>query len=94
MFCSIEKVATFRELGDVFIGAVFQGGTLFKRTDVVFDRYYEKSIKEGSRARHGQVSVAVRGLIKSRNVPLPVKWDAYMAHTENEAELPISPHNN
>ncbi|KAK7076223.1 hypothetical protein SK128_005352 [Halocaridina rubra] len=40
------KAATFGDLADVFTGAVLQGGMLFKQTDVVFDRNYEKSIKK------------------------------------------------
>ena len=62
MICSIgkpPKADTFGDLADVFIGAVLQGGTLFKRINVVFDRYYKKSIKEGTRTRHGQGSVAI-----------------------------------
>ena len=50
MICSIgkpPKADTFGDLADVFIGAVLEGGTLFKQIDVVFDRYCKKSIKEG-----------------------------------------------
>ena len=74
--CSIgkpQKASTFGDLADVFIGAVLQGGILFKRIDVVFDRYYETSIKSGTRTRRSQGSTAIRQLIESRDVPLPSK---------------------
>lgn len=90
MVCSTgkpHKAATFGDLADVFIGAVLQGGTLFKRTDVVFDRYYEKSIKEGTRTQRGQGAVAIRRLSKGRNVPLPAEWDTFIAHPENKRNL-------
>jgi len=90
MICSIgkpPKADTFGDLADVFFGAVLQGGTLFKRIDVVFDRYYKKSIKERTRKRRGQGSVAMRRLIEGRKVPLPAKWDTFMAHNENKANL-------
>jgi len=90
MICSIgkpSKADTFGDLADVFIGAVLQSGTHFKRIDVVFDRYYKKSIKEGTRTRRGQGSMAIRRLIEGRKVPLPAKWDTFMAHNENKADL-------
>lgn len=58
-FVKPPKAATFGDLADVFIGAVLQGGTLFKLNDVVFGRYYKKSIKERTRTRPGQSSVAI-----------------------------------
>ena len=88
--CSIgkpPKATTFGDLADEFIGAVLHAGAFFKRIDVVFDRYYEKSIKEGTRTRRGQGSGAIRRLIEGRNVPLPAKWETFMAHPKNKADL-------
>ena len=82
-----QKAVTFGGLADVFVGAVLQSGTQFKLIDVVFDRYYEKSIKSGTRTRRGQGSAAIRQLIESRDVPLPSKWDNFMAHPENKTDL-------
>ena len=82
-----QKAVTFGDLADVFVGAVLQSGTQFKRIDIVFDRYYEKSIKSGTRTRRGQGSAAIRRLIESRDVPLPSKWNNFMAHPENKTDL-------
>ena len=82
-----QKAVTFGDLADVFVGVVLQSGKQFKRIDVVFDRYYKKSIKSGTRTRRGQGSAAIRRLIESRDVPLPSKWDNFMAHPENKTDL-------
>ena len=44
-----QAAATFGDLGDVFVEAVLRSGTDFQRIDVLFDRYYELSIKGGTR---------------------------------------------
>ncbi|KAK3888753.1 hypothetical protein Pcinc_007227 [Petrolisthes cinctipes] len=56
-------------------------------SDVVFDRYYDISIKEERMTRGGQASVAIGRLIEGRNVPLPAKWDTFMAQPENKADM-------
>lgn len=81
------KAATFEDLVYVFIGAVLHIGTLYKGTDVVFERYYEKLIKEGTRTRRGQALEAIRSLIEFRNIPVPANRDTFMAHPENKADL-------
>lgn len=88
--CSIgkpQKAITFGVLADAFTSTVLQSGTAFKRIDVVFDRYYQTSIKSGTRTRHGQGIVAICQLIENRDVPLPPKWENFMAHPENKADV-------
>jgi hypothetical protein len=82
-----KEAATFGDLADVFVRAVLQGGASFHRVDVLFDRYYEASIKGRTRERRGQGSRAIRRLIEGRDVPLPSKWESFMAHPDNKADL-------
>ncbi|KAL8610462.1 hypothetical protein ACOMHN_060382 [Nucella lapillus] len=82
-----QTAVTFGDLADVFIEAVLWSGADFQRIDVLFDRYYELSIKGGTRNRRKQGAVAIRRMIESKDVPLPAKWDNFLAHQENKADL-------
>ena len=44
-------LVTFRDFADTFVQAVLNAGASFTRVDVVFDRYYEISIKSATRTR-------------------------------------------
>ena len=46
-----KTASTFGDFADVFIETVLQSGTPFERIDVLFDRYYDTSIKSGTRKR-------------------------------------------
>lgn len=88
LVCSIgklQKARTFGDLADVLTSTVLQSGAGLKRIDVLFDRYYQTSIKSGT--RRGQGIAAIRQLIENRDVPLPPKWESFMAHPEKKADL-------
>jgi hypothetical protein len=91
LICAIGKpqqAATFGDLADVFIKSLHQAGRGFKRTDVLFDRYNQTSIKTETRRRRGKGSQPVRKSIdEGRNVPLPAKWENYISHPDNKADL-------
>ena len=76
-----EKAKTFGDLSDVFVNTVLSKGTAYKRVDIVFDRYREKSIKASTRTRRSRNVRAIRRIIEDRSVPLPSKWG------ENKADL-------
>ena len=82
-----QAAKTFGDLSDIFVESVFQSGKHFQRIDVLFDRYYEHSVKSGTRKRHGKGLVPIRRPIESRDVPLPAKWENFIAHEENKADL-------
>ena len=82
-----QTAKTFGELADVFVDSVLQSGALFRRIGVLFDRYKEHSIKRGTRKRRGKGFVAIRRPIESRDVPLPTKWENFITHEENKADL-------
>ena len=64
-------LATFGDFADTFVQAVLNAGAIFNRTDVVFDCYYEMSIKGNTRARRSQGSRAIRRVIEYQGVLLP-----------------------
>lgn len=54
---SINKpkgITTFRDLSDLFRKSVLQAGASFDRIDITFDRYYEVSVKCGTRKRQAK----------------------------------------
>lgn len=82
-----QGASTFGDLADTFIAGVLQSGASYHRVDVLFDRYYEVSIKSGTRKRHSHGSRPIRRRIESRDVPLPARWDNFLAHPDNKADL-------
>ncbi|MGH0123935.1 UNVERIFIED_CONTAM: hypothetical protein FKN15_015461 [Acipenser sinensis] len=54
-----QRATTFGDFADVFVVAVLQGGVLFRRIDVVFDRYYEASLKGGTGKRHESQATSI-----------------------------------
>ncbi|KAK3885189.1 hypothetical protein Pcinc_010581 [Petrolisthes cinctipes] len=59
----------------------------FQRIDVLFDRYHEHSIKGGTRKRREKGSVAIRRPVTNRDLPLPAKWENFIAHQDNKTDL-------
>ena len=68
----------FGDMSDAFLRAVLQIVKFCQRIDVVFDRYWEYSIKEITRKRRSKTN---------RDVPLPKNWSNFMALSENKADL-------
>jgi len=78
---------TFGELADSFIDTVKSHGNLSDRIDVLFDRYEERSIKEGTGViRSGGVKT-VRRIISNRDVKLPDNWKSFIGLDANKANL-------
>jgi hypothetical protein len=82
-----KGLTTFGHLGDAFKTAALQGSALFKRIDIVFDRYYPSSIKAGKRKKRAQGTTPIRRVIEHRNVPLPSNWNNFIALSDNKADL-------
>ena len=83
-----EKTNTFGDLADVFTNSVKRKFTLgYSRVDVLFDRYFETSIKDGTRSNCAGVIRPIRRVIDSRCVKLPQNWKQFISHSRNKAEL-------
>lgn len=80
--------ATFGELAEKhfnLISAPFsQHGCT--RVDVVFDRYVQKSIKDGERSRRGETT-ALEIKISGPTSPVPKHWAKYIANPQNKKNL-------
>ena len=61
------------ETWNVFTEADLQSGVDSQKTDVLFDKYYEFSIKGRHRKWCGWEALAIRSMHESRDVPLPAK---------------------
>ena len=56
--------------------------------DIVFLQYFNVSIKSGAREVRNKKATPIRKkLDEGRHIPIPVKWENYMAHTENKEDL-------
>ena len=81
--------ATFGDLADTFMHSVFNAGDHVSRIDITFDRYRPVSIKAAARQARTKGSRPIRRVIESRDVPLPKKWQNFMALPENKADLAV-----
>lgn len=82
-----QEAKTFGDLADIFVEIVLQSGAQFQRIDVLFDRYHTHSIKSGTSKRRGRGLVAIRRPVEGRDLPLPTKWENFIAHEDNKADL-------
>ena len=80
-------LVTFGDFANTFVQSVLNAGTMFNRIDVVFDRYYDVSIKSATRRRRSQGTRPIRRIIEHANVPLPSSWNNFIALSENKADL-------
>jgi hypothetical protein len=81
------EAKTFGDLADTFVTSMLQSGAAFRRIDVVFDIYYDRSIKSGTRKKRTKQAAPVRREIKNRDVPLPPKWENFSALDQNKTDL-------
>ena len=90
---ALGKASDFRTFGDyanTFANTVFKMGAKYQRIDVVFDRYQDESITEGTRTKPKQRHRPVRRKIENNaSVPLPSYWSSFMALEGNKADLAI-----
>lgn len=56
----VPKAKNFGDLADTFVTLILQMGAAFSRIDVIFDRYYDLSIKSSTRKKWGRKAVPVR----------------------------------
>lgn len=80
-------LVTFGDFANTFVQSVLNAGTMFNHIDVVFDHYYDVSIKSATRRRRSQGTRPIRRIIEHANVPLPSSWNNFIALSENKADL-------
>ena len=57
------------------------------RVDVVFDRYYEQSIKGGTRQTRSGKSRPIRRIIDNKSIKLPENWHNCITLDDNKVNL-------
>ena len=77
---------TFGDFAKTFSNVIYQYGQHFSRIDIVFDRYLELSIKDGTRVRRKR-KMPIRRVIENKFVPLPHDWDSFLSDPKNKADL-------
>ena len=72
-------IRTFREFSNLFVSAVFGFGSghPFERIDVLFDRYNNFSIKEGTRTKRKK-DKSIRVICDNPDVPIPQDWQGFL----------------
>ena len=78
---------TFFEYSTVFMQNVLSIGSSFQRVDIVFDRYFSKSIESTTRKRRRQGHRPIRRIIEDGSVPLPNNWGNFLSLEENKENL-------
>jgi hypothetical protein len=79
---------TFNNYGDIFVKSIlkhFKGS--MTRVDVVFDRYFNLSIKNATRNIRKGNKRPIRTLIQNGDTPFPKGWDNFVSMAENKADL-------
>lgn len=82
-----EGAKTFGDLAGVFVEAVLKSGAKFQRIDVLFNRCQTHSFKSGTRNCRGRGLVTIQRPFESTDLPLPAKWENFIAHQDNKADL-------
>jgi hypothetical protein len=71
----------------MYVGVVLRKGFIFRRIDVVFDRYRIQSIKSGTRKKRSKSVQPIRRIIENSNVPLPSNLPNFLSLPENIEDL-------
>ena len=90
MVVSLGKPAdarTFGDLADNFIRSLTLHSKTYHRIDVTYDRYVPGSVKGATRQRRAGTCRPIRRVIEGRLVPLPKKWNNFLALSENKSDL-------
>ena len=81
-----EKSKAFGGFAGCSLEVVLQKGSGYQRIDVFFAHYRRHSIKATTRSQRSKnTAQPVRRVIEGREVPLPMKWQAFLALGDNKA---------
>ena len=83
-----DRAKTFGDLSDVFCRNIWNNfGSVYSRTDVVFDHYNDQFIKSGTRAQRAGCVRSIRRVISSKNTQLPSNWKSFVSSSANKDDL-------
>ena len=78
---------TFGDLADTYVKTVLEAGSEYHRSDVVFDRYRDETIKGTTKTRRSKAARPIRQLVECRDIPLPKNWSNVLSLADNKANL-------
>jgi hypothetical protein len=81
------EAKTFGDVATIFVSTVLKSGMSYDEVHLIFDRYRDESIKQGTRDKRGKGIHPVRRVIEDCHVPLPNNWKNFLALADNKADL-------
>ena len=82
-----SHIRTFREFSNLFVSSVFSSGRPFECIAVLFDRYNNFSIKEGTRTKRKKGKSIRRVIEDNPDVPIPQDRQGFLSNSDNKSDL-------
>lgn len=79
--------STFGELASKYFKAITTSLASCKEVHIVFDQYWDTSIKAGERARRGSLNASLEVKIHGPSTPVPKQWGKYIPNPQNKINL-------
>ena len=79
--------STFGELASKYFKAITTLLANCKEVHIVFDQYWDLSIKAGERARRGSLSASLEVKIHGSSTPVPKQWGKFIPNPQNKINL-------
>ena len=79
--------SSFGELASKYFKAITTSLTSCKEVHIVFNQYWDASIKAGERARRGSLTASLEVKIHRPSTPVPKQWGKYIPNLQNKINL-------
>ena len=79
--------STFGELASKYFKVITTSLAKCKEVHIVFDQYWDASIKSGERARRGSLSASLEVKIHGSSTPVPKQWGKFLPNPQNKINL-------
>ena len=79
--------STFGELASKYFKVSTASLSNYKEVHIVFDQYWDVSIKAGERARRGSLSASLEVKIHGPSTPVPKQWGKFIPNPQNKINL-------
>ena len=79
--------STFGELASKYFKAITTSLASCKEVHIVFDQYWDASIKAGERACRGSLNASLEVKIHGPSTPVPKQWGKYIPTPQNKINL-------
>ena len=79
--------STFGELASKYLKVITTSLTNCNEVHIVFDQYWDASIKAGERARRGSLNASLEVKIHGPSTPIPKQWGKFIPNSQNKTNL-------